>query len=1580
MAHIRPHDPNLIPIGSWDTQPNFALHLLDEFSPRRFCHYDRPRLRDTRILHALELLQQLNILEFRCLKVTNSDGNHISRFLIYAIANQSLASGSVRFNWRYKRGQTPPSRLALEMVLLNMNVDPYIFEQELVVTAPDYHPTPIFQENTTKRLIDIYLDMPSPRASDDPYMQQDAKTPSRSAARLLRRTLRQDSPKGMRTKLYGYQKNALWKLLRRELCPEPILDSTFTPLKDVYGDTYYLHAPNDSLTIRRRPGYTWDDVTGGIICEDMGTGKSCLCIALIMQTLNRSSHPPVDTQVHCELNPRAQSSTPMPQDDAHMEDSSTQFPSLRSLAAAAVKKGCVDYRRIQDYLNHGSLELLEEHLVYYYQAEANTANSRGSLPRAKQFKMVERPTKVFLSSTTLVIVPSNLADQWCNEVNKHTEDHALKLLRIESGLDQEIPDHKTLMKYDMVLITQTRFAKEYEPGAYSQNHTRVNQGCSCSTLYVSCRCPVPRTISPLMQVRWKRVIVDEGHSMGLKLSNHTLLAEQLHADHRWICTGTPTFNLANMKPSSDSKSQPSKSDKDDLERLGTIMQSFLHLQPYHDDKLLFSKTLVRSLEDHHRIKTRGSENWTLASLSSISRLRYLMDRIMVRNKPADVEKDVKLPPLYERIVRLDLDYYQVLTINCLIATIQANAVLTERVDVDYFFHPANRKHLIRVIENLKDGCFWYPGGETYQQDLATTLRNVRNAIDRHQATPEGHYPREDFDLLKEIYHQISTALEDKDWSKLQKSQEVGYYCKNLTPALQKKYALIPSPEAVNNLSQTERPSWNDSGGSSSSRDVTRPGGAQGSEGVCVMAAKDIISLRSNQKSRGARSTRRHQHHMGQADNLEESESSASITGGGQSSSGSSDTTRHGPSKDAQKATDARILSSTSTKLSYIIGQILQNQDEKSIVFCQDVTSMYYVREYLTLAKVRCLMYHTHGMTERERSTNIMTFNTSENVSAIIMDTRHAAFGIDLSGASRVYFVSPVWQTATMRQAIKRAHRIGQTRPVYVETLVIKDSFEEAILSRRNEIDKDEASGVAESSAVASSSYNHHENNRNKRRNRGPVKGMVDDGKMRDFISNIAFMPLPRRIHDTTGIMEAKSSEVSVVYLSMNDYLAFQSASQGRRASSEIPVVFPSNGATTQSEDEAEVDNVDEEIQELEIGRIPVVDLDSDLDTDHDHDLLSERGSRIIVIQDDDDDDEDDDDEHEVYDVDDDDDDEDDDHQPIDLDKLEMDMDMDHDHSRMFYETRKKLSGLSLKLDEKRPRDTESFSSCSTTSRFVFNLDTMKDEVMDIIEVDTVKPKKEEEDDIKVLTKEERDQYLWSRVKKDEDKDTKGTMRFKSEAYDSKESIFPKLEAAKKEEEDDKKNIHARFKREDTKDGILPKSELDSVFPKFEMEDRKNGIFPKSEEPDSKHGIRLKFEPEDCKDGIRFKFEADDSKEDLDMKIKMDNDDDDYGDDNYKREGSLFGSVKPEVDIHRHPALDDTKTTVNVKDEKKEYLKWDIIDYDPHTLAPKVENNRTHLHPIKLERNGVLPKRSPSPGTFQDMEPIAESSKKRVRFG
>ena len=77
-----------------------------------------------------------------------------------------------------------------------------------------------------------------------------------------------------------------------------------------------------------------------------------------------------------------------------------------------------------------------------------------------------------------------------------------------------------------------------------------------------------------------------------------------------------------------------------------------------------------------------------------------------------------------------------------------------------------------------------------------------------------------------------------------------------------------------------------------------------------------------------------------------------------------------------------------------------------------------------------------------------------------MDLGQAALGLHVACASRVYMVSPIWQPNIESQAIKRAHRIGQTKPVHVETLVLQGTLEDKILSRRREMSDGELKKAA----------------------------------------------------------------------------------------------------------------------------------------------------------------------------------------------------------------------------------------------------------------------------------------------------------------------------------------------------------------------------------------------------------------------------------------------------------------------------------------------------------------------------------------
>lgn len=97
--------------------------------------------------------------------------------------------------------------------------------------------------------------------------------------------------------------------------------------------------------------------------------------------------------------------------------------------------------------------------------------------------------------------------------------------------------------------------------------------------------------------------------------------------------------------------------------------------------------------------------------------------------------------------------------------------------------------------------------------------------------------------------------------------------------------------------------------------------------------------------------------------------------------------------------------------------------------------------------IRYLIY-TRKLSQERQTAYIATFNTTETFRVLLINVYEAAHGLHIASASRVFFINPVWQPNVEAQAIKRAHRIGQTRAVYVETLVLKDTLEDQMLQRR----------------------------------------------------------------------------------------------------------------------------------------------------------------------------------------------------------------------------------------------------------------------------------------------------------------------------------------------------------------------------------------------------------------------------------------------------------------------------------------------------------------------------------------------------
>ena len=80
---------------------------------------------------------------------------------------------------------------------------------------------------------------------------------------------------------------------------------------------------------------------------------------------------------------------------------------------------------------------------------------------------------------------------------------------------------------------------------------------------------------------------------------------------------------------------------------------------------------------------------------------------------------------------------------------------------------------------------------------------------------------------------------------------------------------------------------------------------------------------------------------------------------------------------------------------------------------------------------------------RQRDQVVKEFSEGD-AQAFLISLRAGGTGLTLTAADYVFVMDPWWNPAVEEQAIDRAHRIGQDRPVNVYRLVAKGTIEEKV--------------------------------------------------------------------------------------------------------------------------------------------------------------------------------------------------------------------------------------------------------------------------------------------------------------------------------------------------------------------------------------------------------------------------------------------------------------------------------------------------------------------------------------------------------
>ncbi|TWE10170.1 DEAD/DEAH box helicase [Rudaeicoccus suwonensis] len=152
----------------------------------------------------------------------------------------------------------------------------------------------------------------------------------------------------------------------------------------------------------------------------------------------------------------------------------------------------------------------------------------------------------------------------------------------------------------------------------------------------------------------------------------------------------------------------------------------------------------------------------------------------------------------------------------------------------------------------------------------------------------------------------------------------------------------------------------------------------------------------------------------------------------------------------QLALDPRLVDETyaarelSAKLAVLVDQIteLATEGHRALVFSQFTSYLKLAQQALGDAGLTTA--YLDGRT-RKRQAVIDSFKDGDQA-AFLISLKAGGVGLTLTEADYVFVLDPWWNPATEAQAIDRAHRIGQDKPVMVYRLVSAKTIEEKVVA------------------------------------------------------------------------------------------------------------------------------------------------------------------------------------------------------------------------------------------------------------------------------------------------------------------------------------------------------------------------------------------------------------------------------------------------------------------------------------------------------------------------------------------------------
>jgi superfamily II DNA or RNA helicase len=135
----------------------------------------------------------------------------------------------------------------------------------------------------------------------------------------------------------------------------------------------------------------------------------------------------------------------------------------------------------------------------------------------------------------------------------------------------------------------------------------------------------------------------------------------------------------------------------------------------------------------------------------------------------------------------------------------------------------------------------------------------------------------------------------------------------------------------------------------------------------------------------------------------------------------------------------------STKIDFLMENLEQLvvEGHKTLVFSQFTTYLDMIQNKIKVAGWKVARIDG-SQTIKKRGEQVEYFQNGD-AQVFLISLKAGGFGLNLTAASYIFLMDPWWNPAVERQAIDRAHRIGQENKLTVYRPIIKESVEEKVL-------------------------------------------------------------------------------------------------------------------------------------------------------------------------------------------------------------------------------------------------------------------------------------------------------------------------------------------------------------------------------------------------------------------------------------------------------------------------------------------------------------------------------------------------------